>query len=100
MYTLHCTGTYLQRTLLMRNAHFNFEMPQQMFKLINSPTKNDCRYMMLYQRHTVINSSERRIIGTNYRRVYRYMSLPQPDDKIQCTYVWIDGTGEHLREEH
>jgi len=27
----------------------------------------------------------------------RYMSLPQPDQKVQCTYVWIDGTGEQLR---
>jgi len=27
----------------------------------------------------------------------RYMKLSQPDDKVQCTYVWIDGTGEHLR---
>ena len=29
----------------------------------------------------------------------RYLRLPQPEDKIQCTYVWIDGTGENLRNE-
>merc|ERR1712071_222372 len=27
----------------------------------------------------------------------RYMRLPQPDDKIMATYIWIDGTGEHVR---
>lgn len=27
----------------------------------------------------------------------RYLSLPQPDDKVLATYIWIDGTGEHLR---
>ncbi|TPP55859.1 Glutamine synthetase [Fasciola gigantica] len=27
----------------------------------------------------------------------RYYDLPQPDDKIQLMYVWIDGTEEHLR---
>ena len=26
-----------------------------------------------------------------------YLSLSQPEDKVQCTYVWIDGTGESLR---
>ncbi|CAF4946560.1 unnamed protein product [Rotaria sp. Silwood1] len=27
----------------------------------------------------------------------RYLALPQPDEKILATYIWVDGTGENLR---
>jgi len=27
----------------------------------------------------------------------RYLALPQPSDKTQVMYVWIDGTGEYVR---
>ena len=27
----------------------------------------------------------------------KYMELPQPDDKIQAEYIWIDGTGQGIR---
>lgn len=36
-------------------------------------------------------------LASNPAILDKYLSLPQPSDKIQCMYVWIDGTGEHLR---
>jgi hypothetical protein len=27
----------------------------------------------------------------------KFLRLPQPENKIQATYIWIDGTGEYVR---
>ena len=35
--------------------------------------------------------------STNKTVLHRYMRLPFPPNKSQATYIWIDGTGEHLR---
>lgn len=35
--------------------------------------------------------------ATNKAVLDRYMRLPQPDDKVMATYIWIDGTGEYVR---
>lgn len=35
--------------------------------------------------------------STNKAVLDRYMRLPIPSNKSQATYIWIDGTGEHLR---
>ena len=35
--------------------------------------------------------------ATNKTVLDRYLRLPIPDRKCQATYIWIDGTGEHLR---
>ncbi|XP_042150353.1 glutamine synthetase-like [Ixodes scapularis] len=35
--------------------------------------------------------------GTDRATLSYYLGLPQPKDRIQCTYVWIDGSGEALR---
>jgi len=34
---------------------------------------------------------------TNKAVLDRYMKLPIPNNKIQATYIWIDGTGENVR---
>lgn len=35
--------------------------------------------------------------ATNKAVLQRFLDLPQPDDKVLATYLWIDGTGESVR---
>ena len=41
---------------------------------------------------TFLNSA-----ATDKAVLRRYLDLPQPDNKVMATYIWIDGTGENLR---
>ena len=35
--------------------------------------------------------------ATDKSVLQRYLQLPQPDNKIMATYVWIDGSEENVR---
>lgn len=36
-------------------------------------------------------------LSSNATVLNKYRELKQPDNMVQCMYVWIDGTGENMR---
>ena len=44
-----------------------------------------------------MDSRSNNVGSTDKAILRRYLELPQPDNKVMATYVWIDGTGEQLR---
>ncbi|XP_071040825.1 glutamine synthetase 2 cytoplasmic [Parasteatoda tepidariorum] len=71
-----------------------------------SPTKSPtptstADYFNFYPQVTLREMSGSTCMSTscqlNKQTTLKYLNLPQPEDKVQCMYVWIDGTGEQLR---
>ncbi len=44
-----------------------------------------------------MNLKSTNVGSTDKAILRRYLELPQPENKILATYIWIDGTGENLR---
>ncbi|KAL3871905.1 hypothetical protein ACJMK2_039877 [Sinanodonta woodiana] len=36
-------------------------------------------------------------VRTDKNVLKHYLELPQPEDQVQCEYIWIDGTGQGIR---
>jgi hypothetical protein len=47
--------------------------------------------------HTRTMAATANVRSLNKAVLQRYLDLPQPDNKVMATYIWIDGTGENVR---
>ncbi len=44
-----------------------------------------------------MDTSGTNTVNLNKAVLRRYLELPQPENKVMATYIWIDGTEENVR---
>lgn len=64
------------------------------FDLLQNVT-NCIRFFFQFQMSKTLESSPNALI--NKKILDRYLTLELPEDKIQATYIWIDGTDQNIR---
>lgn len=62
-------------------------VPQQMTRNLSVTPIVFCSYTLKHSVNAKVNKT----------LLDKYMNLPQPKDRIIAKYIWIDGTGEHVR---
>ncbi|CAF1054245.1 unnamed protein product [Adineta steineri] len=66
-------------------------------RLLLKNVLESCRFNLISRRTVVKLQCTTDIRPLDKLITNKYLSLPQPSDKLLATYIWIDGTGEQLR---